>query len=273
MKVDPEQILNSQPTISPYRTLIGTQVPLLSAALERVRWDARPEALRSKYRLCKEQNSFPGGKAVIVCNGPSLLRTDLTLLKDTFTFGLNKINLLFESSTFRPSCIVAINRLVIQQNAAYYNHTTLPLYLGHAAHGLVQFRRNVRFMHMVRCAKFARDVSGSVNEGATVTFAALQIAFHLGFRNVALIGCDHAFATTGAPNATVVSQGSDRSHFHPNYFGSGVQWQLPDLAASESSYKLAGSVFEAHGGQVVNCTEGGVLEVFERQKLEVFLKK
>jgi hypothetical protein len=259
-------------TISPYRELYSGQKELIIEAWQRLKWDLHFAAWRSKRRLSTERNLNHGRRAVIICNGPSLLKTNFGLLGGTFTFGLNKINLLFSKSDFRPSCVVAINRLVLEQNAAFFNETELPLYLSHKAADLIQFRDNVRFLHMVNSHKFARDVSGSVNEGATVTFAALQVAFHMGFSRVALVGCDHNFAVQGKANTTVLGKGDDKSHFDPNYFAHGVPWQLPDLEASETAYRLAKDVYEAFGREVVNCTEGGKLEIFRRCQLQEFLE-
>src|SRR5687767_4493422 len=76
---------------------------------DRVRWDLRRESWRSRGKLRKIRGTQQGRRAVILCNGPSLLQADLGLLEGVFTFGLNKINLLFERSRFRPSCIVAVN--------------------------------------------------------------------------------------------------------------------------------------------------------------------
>jgi hypothetical protein len=217
-------------------------------------------------------NSHLNQKAVIVCNGPSLLKSDLSLLEGTYTFGLNKINLLFRQSSFRPSSIVAVNELVLEQNASFFNETKLPLFLSHKGRRHIPLRDNISFLHVLHGERFAQDVSLSVNDGATVTFAALQLAFHFGFRRVALIGCDHNFAVKGPSNLTVKGEGEDKSHFDPHYFGHGVAWQLPDLEASEESYRLAQRVFDAFGGEVVNCTEGGCLEIFRRQSLVRFLK-
>ena len=100
---------------------------------------------------------------------------------------------------------------------------------------------------------------------------ALQVAFHLGFTRVALVGCDHNFEVKGKANATVLGQGEDKSHFDPNYFGNGVPWQLPDLEVSEMAYRLAKGVYEAFGREIVNCTVGGKLEIYRRSSLEAFL--
>lgn len=271
MDVTAEHLRSVQPKLCAYRNVLSAQRLVLRDAWIRLKWDLRLAGLQSRRRLAAERDRFKGQTAVIVCNGPSLLKTDLGRLAGTYAFGLNKINLMFDKRSFRPSCIVAVNRLVLEQNHGFYNETELPLYVAHRGADLVRFRRNVRFVHATMFPRFARDVSGSVNEGGTVTFVAMQIAFHLGFRRVALVGCDHSFAVHGAPNATVVGAERDLSHFDPNYFGKGVQWQLPDLVHMEMSYRLARGVYEAHGRELVNCTEGGNLEVFRRMSLRDFL--
>ncbi len=92
----------------------------------------------------------------------------------------------------------------------------------------------------------------------------MQLAFHMGFKNVALIGCDHSFVTKGPSNKTVISGEKVPNHFDPNYFAGGDKRQLPDLARSELHYKVAKDTFERYGRKIVNCTEGGNLEVFEK---------
>lgn len=263
-----------RPTISPYRHLLGAMVGAWPDVKDRLRWDLNPLSRPSRRKLLAWKDRFgPAGKAVVLCNGPSLNRVDFAALaaSGVFTFGLNKINLLFARSDFRPSCIVAVNGHVLEQNAAFYDETPIPLFLDSAAHRLVRHRDNVHFLHSSHQAKFARDCSLSVSQGATVTFVALQLAFHMGFRHVALVGCDHSFATKGPANATVTAGAVDHSHFDPNYFAGGVQWQLPDLLTSEVSYTMAEQTFRAHGGEVVNATDGGKLEVFRRQPLDEFL--
>jgi hypothetical protein len=259
-------------TLNPYWEILVANFNALSVAGERLKWDWTGEAWRSRRRLRQLRDTHAGQTAVIVCNGPSLLKSDLSLLEGTYTFGLNKINLLFDKNAFRPNCIVAVNALVLEQNAAFYNATDIPLFLSHQGLAHVRPRDPVTFLHTLHSPKFARDVSVSINDGGTVTFAALQLAFHLGFRRVGLIGCDHNFAVKGPSNLTVKGEGEDKSHFDPNYFGHGVAWQLPDLEASEMSYRLAQNVFAAFGGEVVNCTEGGLLEIFRRETLRDFLR-
>jgi len=259
-------LLKRPKTLNPYRLGLGL-------LLERIKWDLNPSAWVSRSHLATYRDAYSGQKAVIVCNGPSLLKSDLGLLDGVFTFGLNKINLLFERSDFRPACVVAVNKFVIEQNAAFFNETDIPLFLDSYATRHVRSRSGVTFMNTVNHRAFARDVTQGIYQGNTVTFVALQLAFHMGFQQVALIGADHEFAVEGQANKTVTSGDLDRSHFDPAYFAGGVKWQLPDLFESEVSYTMARKMFEACDREIFNATVGGKLEVFSRIELSEFLQR
>jgi hypothetical protein len=263
-----DPLAGSRATVNPY--LSGTGM-----ILRRLRWDLRLQSFVSRRRLRRIRDSHAGGRAVILCNGPSLANVDFGELEASgvYCFGLNKINLLFDRVTFRPASIVAVNPYVIEQNAGFFNATDIDLFLDSKAltRGLVTPGPNKIFLHETSHRVFARDVSISIFQGATVTVVALQLAFHMGFSRVALVGADHNFAVKGAANKTVTSQGRDESHFDPNYFSGGVKWQLPDLFESEVWYGRARQVYEAFDRQIVNCTGGGKLEVFERLPLAEFL--
>jgi hypothetical protein len=112
-----------------------------------------------------------------------------------------------------------------------------------------------------------------VFEGSTVTYVALQLAFHMGFSEVILIGVDHSFNTKGAPNLTITSDGDDPNHFSPEYFGKGFRWQLPDLEASEQAYVMARDAYEKSGRIILDATVGGKLPVFPKVKYEHLFKQ
>jgi hypothetical protein len=120
---------------------------------------------------------------------------------------------------------------------------------------------------------FSKDVAGRVFEGSTVTYVALQLAYHMGFEEVVLIGVDHSFKTEGPPNVTVESQGADQDHFAAGYFGKGFRWQLPDLDASERAYRMAKRAFEADGRSVVDATVGGKLDVFPKVDYQEIVRR
>jgi len=267
MDVD-DPLVRSKETVNPYIHGLGMM-------LRRFYWDLHAQSFVSRRKLRKLRNSHSGERAVILCNGPSLNNVNFQLLADSnvYCFGLNKINLLFDRVDFRPNCIVSVNQFVIEQNADYFNNTDIDLFIdcNAAIQRLVRPRSNVAFLHSTNFPKFARDVSVSVNQGHTVTFVALQLAFHMGFTRVALVGADHTFAVKGAANMAVRSGERDESHFDPNYFAGGVKWHLPDLFESEVWYGRARQMYAAHDREILNCTEGGKLEIFDRQVLDRFL--
>lgn len=257
--------IRKQSTINPY-------IEAANMIYERLKWDIQLESWVSRRKMRRLEKKHKNKKAVILCNGPSLLKSDLSLLKNIYTFGLNKINLLFDKTEFRPSCIVAVNPFVIDQNADFYNTTSIPLFINSKSINTIKFRKNVTFLFTShRTADFARNCSVNIFQGSTVTYVALQLAFHMGFKEIALIGCDHYFSSTGTPNAVVTADTIDRNHFDPNYFSNGVPWQIPDLLRSELYYTLSQEVYQCYNRKIFNATEGGKLNVFPRKPLKEFL--
>lgn len=236
---------------------------LPGAYLHPWRW----ESLR---RLTALKDVHRGRRAFIIGNGPSLRQTDLSLLRNEFTFGLNRIYLLFPELGFPTSYLVSINDLVIEQCREEIAALPIPKFLSWRSHryfeGLVKNREALPTFLYTTYEKptFARDARFRLWEGATVTYVALQLAFHMGFETVILIGVDHNFVTRGKANQTVVSEGDDPNHFDPRYFGKGFRWQLPDLETSEIAYRMARRAYEQAGRRVLDATIGGKLTVFPK---------
>lgn len=216
-------------------------------------------------QLTRLKDIHRGERCFILGNGPSLKKTDLSKLRDEKTFGMNRIYLMFPELGFPTSYYLSVNSLVIEQCAQDIRKLTVPKFLSWRSHDLIQPTADTVFLHTTYTGpKFAADARGRLWEGATVTYIALQLAFHMGFEQVILIGVDHNFTTKGKPNTTVVSQGNDPDHFNASYFGKGFRWQLPDLDTSEKGYLLARQAYEQAGRQVVDATIGGKLAIFPK---------
>ena len=220
----------------------------------------------SRERMYAYYNLHRGERCVIIGNGPSLKRTDLSKLKNTYTFGMNRIYLLFPELGFPTTYFVSINDLVIQQCAEEIVALPLPKFIAwHANRYFQSFPEDMVFLYTTYTGPhFAYDMTRRIWEGATVTNVALQLAFYMGFEQVILIGVDHNFSSKGKANQTVVSSGGDTDHFDPRYFGKGFRWQLPDLDTSEIGYGLARSAYEKAGRQVLDATIDGKLTVFPK---------
>jgi hypothetical protein len=166
---------------------------------------------------------------------------------------------------FTSTYYLSVNSLVIEQCAEDIRGLPIPKFLSWHSRNLIQPTDDMIFLHTTYTGpKFATDGRARLWEGATVTYVALQLAFHMGFEKVILIGVDHSFSTKGQPNTTVVSQGDDLDHFDAKYFGKGFRWQLPDLDTSERAYRMAYDAYQDAGRQVLDATVGGKLTVFPK---------
>lgn len=228
-------------------------------------YTANPRGRRSAARLRSLQDRYHDGRCFIIGNGPSLKGMDLAPLRSETTFGLNRAYLLFETLGFPTTFLVAVNRLVIEQSGPEILAAPVDeVFLAWAARKVIDDSPRPIFVRSLARPGFSADSSRGVWEGATVTFVAMQLAYHLGFRDVILIGVDHSFASTGPPHQVVTSSGPDANHFDPGYFGPGYRWQLPDLETSEVAYRMAKQAFQAAGGTIRDATVGGKLDVFRK---------
>ena len=239
------------------------RIPELPAA------NFHPWRRESVRRLKALKDIHKDKRAFIIGNGPSLRQTDLTKLRGEFTFGMNRIYLLFPELGFHTTYFVSINDLVIEQFKDEILAQPMPKFLAWRSHphfpAQLPITQLPTFIYTSYTGpRFSSDVRGRVWEGATVTNVALQLAFHMGFHQVILIGVDHNFTSKGDANKTVVSQGDDPNHFAPNYFGKGAKWQLPDLDTSELGYTLAREAYRKAGREVIDATVGGKLTIFPK---------
>ena len=226
----------------------------------------RKESIR---RLAELKDIHKGQRAFVVANGPSLKKTDMSKLKNEYTFGMNRIYLMFPELGFSTTYLTVINDLVVEQTANELAALPVPTFLAwrtrrHFPADLPMTQLPTFLYTSYTGPRFSGDVRGRVWEGATVTNVTLQLAFHMGFQQVILIGLDHNYNATGKPNATVVSQGDDPDHFSSSYFGKGFRWQLPNLELSEVGYAMAQAAYQKAGREILDATIGGKLTIFPK---------
>ncbi len=219
---------------------------------------------KSLRRLAGFGDKHLNERCFIIGNGPSLNQTDLTLLKNEKTLGLNRIYLLFDRIGFATTYMVSVNRLVIEQCATDIERLPCPKFISWHARDAIKFTPDMMFLYSRGGPAFYPDVRQGVWEGATVTYVAMQLAYFMGFQEVILVGVDHSFAIEGKPHTAVISAGDDPNHFDPQYFGKGFKWQLPDLETSELAYRIARYQFELSGRRILDATVGGKLDVFPK---------
>src|SRR5690606_19847487 len=101
-----------------------------------------------RQKLTNYYNKFAGHDCFIIGNGPSLNKMDLTTLNNYYTFGLNKIFLIFQRVSLSLDFLVSVNPLVIQQSIDEFNKLKIPKFLSYvAADGIDTFDEFTHFIY------------------------------------------------------------------------------------------------------------------------------
>lgn len=208
-------------------------------------------------------NIHKGETCIILGNGPSLKQFDWRAAHDKRypIIGTNRVYL----SGHQPDYYVAVNDLVIHQFHGEITELSCPKFLPkrmETIFGDGHMDPSITWISTEERRPIFREHPGEMWEGHTVTYVALQLAFVMGFTKVILYGVDHHFEHSGDPNVQVKSQGPDPNHFHPDYFGKGVEWNCPDLEKSELAYSLAKIAYERAGRKIVNASHQTKLKTF-----------
>ena len=217
-------------------------------------------------------------RCFIIGNGPSINETDLDLLVNEVTFGVNGIFLKFPETRFRPTFYVVEDHLVAEDRCGEINALTGPVKLFpiYTAYCLDEGPNTIFFNHRPRVSyphgfDFSTNASSITYTGCTVTFTCMQLAFYFGFREIYLVGVDHHYdipqdveQENSYGTKILDMPGHDPNHFHPEYFGKGRRWHDPQVAKTTEAFTEALRVTQSKGTQILNATIGGKLEVFPR---------
>jgi hypothetical protein len=212
------------------------------------------------------KDSQAGKPVLVIGNGPSLNQTPLEEFVGVPAVGMNKIDLIFGDTNWRPEVIVCLNSMVARQHQSNFAELDIPVFLAWKSRLLLsrENRRKMNFFNVISGNDFSGNPVEGFGSSATVTYTALQLAHWMGADPVILFGVDHSFKFRGSSSTYQIKQGPDENHFHPGYFGHGAVWATPDLDQSEIEYQKARAAFEADGRTIYDATIGGKLEVFEK---------
>ncbi|NNC51318.1 MAG: DUF115 domain-containing protein, partial [Flaviramulus sp.] len=183
----------------------------------------------------QQLDKYRNRPVLIVGNGPSLNKTPLDKVSPKYvSIGMNKINLLYEKTSWRPQIITCVNGLVLRQNKDFFNQSDAILILPIKAFYLgVKVRPNIIFVNLKDHDKLESDIKKGLSNGCTVTFIALQLAAYLKPTSVNIVGVDHSFKyNKGEGHEIKKFEGDDVNHFSKNYFKN-QYWGIPDLEGSE----------------------------------------
>lgn len=224
-------------------------------------------------KITDYKNKYKGQRCFVLGNGPSLKDTNLELLKNEYTFGLNKIALIYEQTTWRPTFFVSFTDHVTKskKDDGWKAWTIksidlkVPCFLNasYKKDERLKKRKNAYFTKCVgtmttnwKDDKWSDDISKLITKWGTTLMCSLEIAVYMGFNPIYLIGCDLGFVDNKDLK-------NDQNHFDSRYF-------VPQKKASMynhnmiEAHKFMKKIFDKKGIKVYNVTIGGELEIYER---------
>ena len=252
--------------------------------------------------LLKLKDRHKGKRCFVVGNGPSLNQMDLNKLEGEYVFCTNAFFLMFPRISWRPQYFTCVDTRVLPDRAEgiikmheenpdmvllfpqrVLNHETKEVARAidiiPPAKNRFYFNQVVPNQNDLPFSAFSIEAHNHVVQPYTVTVTALQLAVHLGFDEIYLIGCDTNYVVPD----TVLKEGNDPklgkflftstkdddpNHFCPEYFGQGRKWHNPQVHNMIWHYEMAHEATALYGRHVYNATVGGKLEVFPRVDFE-----
>lgn len=259
------------------RVLREQKLSLPMAVYDWLRSDARLRASDSYWRSIK--GIHEGKRGFVIGNGPSLRTQDLERLNSEITIASNKIYLIFQETSWRPSYFTVCDPLVwlkIRHEVGRYVNLVHTYH--HALGAPLALRKKIKFWRYLGAQKnadgsFSKDFCLGAYGGGTVTYENLQLAVHLGLNPIYIIGCDHFYS--GEENISgnaLVEVNDQENHFIKNYRKPGEVVNSANLDLMNESYRRARSFAEQNGIKIYNATRRGHLEIFERADFDEVLR-
>ena len=231
----------------------------------------RAKGIQSKKysKLLSYKNCHEGKRCFIIATGPSLTMEDIESLKNEYTFSMNSICKLYDSTDWRPTYFaIQDNQVFVKMQDTIRAHTEVPVFISDniwkrfkREPEWIEFPTDTKYhsydiLHQKYHAKFSGDAYDIVYDGYSIAYSCLELAVYMGFKEIYLLGCDCTYA-------------GEKEHF----VDSGVEDRARKFATPKLivAYEAAKKYADEHGIKIYNATRGGVLEVFERVTLENIL--
>ena len=227
---------------------------------------------KNKYRnLEKYKDIYKGKKCFIVGTGPSLSLDDINKLKGSYSIGVNTLYKLYDKTDWRANfyCIIDPTTYAsIGEEIKKYHSDTLfiagnrikekdPQINKFSLECSSFYRVNYPQYFDTPC-EFSGNLSNEIYDGASVVYAALQIAVYMGFKDIYLLGTDCNYNTD-------VNLHGKSMEYKDSYK---YNWTKQTGLAMIECFKTAKKYSERNKINICNATRGGMLEVFPRVNLD-----
>jgi hypothetical protein len=232
-----------------------------------------------KAKIVKNKKEYKGihkgERCFILGNGPSLNKTNLDLLRDEYTFGCNKLSLLYEKRNWHPSFYVMVssdiyrydwllsaNKNVELEIPCFFNSDSVDI--NSTTKSFFNDCKKLDHVYMIKSTGgragypypdeyWSNNPMETATKWGTILLTCIQLAAYMGFKEIYLLGCDLGFGPT-------------TSNFDPKY--NPIKYDPLGDIHSHEAHMLAKRMTENVGVKIFNASVGGALHVYPRKKLE-----
>jgi hypothetical protein len=234
------------------------------------------------YRYMKQiRNTHLGESCFVIGNGPSLTAEDLDTLAENHidSFAVNRIYKIFPQTKWRPTYYVNTDWVLIRDVLDTVN--TIPAKQKFfPIHHLYEqsFRKEIknRAIFNLRYSPesiFNIDCSQRVQGVGTVTISSIQLAAHMGYRNIYLLGIDHNFDNIIDENGNTIINEGVKNYFVDDYDTDISDEVVHNLGNTTRRYCEVQAYYPKHGVIIHNATRTTKLEAFPRIDFDEAVEK
>ena len=208
-----------------------------------------------------------GKRCFVIGNGPSLNAADLDKLKNEICFGANRIFDIYSKTDWRPTYYVSQDyNLYLKTHKEIPQKALCDKFVCMVDFLPYPYIKGAYYINMLqdfypKPVEFSEDISKCIYNGMTVTYASIQLAVYMGFKEIYLLGIDHSYSVERDKNGKIIRNDDVKDdHFSARDKIATV----PMIYRMEQAYETARKYADAYGIKIYNVTRGGKLEIFKR---------
>lgn len=234
----------------------------------------------NSLRLERLKDTHKGERCFLIGNGPSLNGDDLNLLREEYTFGTNMVYKIFDRTEWRPTFHCVSDTIYASKLGMELSQKVkAPLFTTERTYRRMKKKPiDTTYVHTLQSERY--KVKGNIQSycmvKATVLSLAAEMAFHMGFTEIYLLGVDCTNPHDKGGHFTDSYTTKEVAETDINRIKTRMNAQTLTTAQigehiidrSMEVYSLLDKYAAKHGIRIYNATRGGNLEIFPRVKLE-----
>lgn len=228
------------------------------------------------------KDKYLGERVFVIGNGPSLNKTPLYLLEDEYKMCFNRFNIMLDRLNWKPDFFLTTDDLVLSDivtelddivpNTKYSFFPDIH-FRGEVFVDKIPSYDNLLWIRQMMGEGFSTDLP-NIYPGGTVIYEGFQILYHLGFREIYLVGVDMSYQIHDTVKSLkdkgieIISQDDDDpNHFDPRYFGKNRKYHQPEPHVITNIIRgldFVASQLPELGLKIINVGYDSKLESFPR---------